>query len=856
MAAVVGAISGILAGGGVGAALLKIGASLLLSAASQALMPGPDIPPITLSAREPAAPRELVYGNVRKGGTIVFLHSDGYTEGGVEAPGITDLHIIIVLASHQVHQIGSIFFDGEQAIDFFGVPAARYGNAVNVQKFYGSPDQLTPSLPRALLPSFFSAHHRLRGCAGIYLKLVTNNEKFPNGLPNISAQVWGKNDILDPRTGTRGYTTNAALCLADYCTLDPFGLAAEIGDGIDEDALIEAANICDEDVMLASGLTERRYTCNGVVSLDQTPQTIIEGMLTAMAGRMTKNLPMRIKAGAYVEPTVTLTDDDFAAGGVRTTTRIGMAENFNGVRGKFVSPTSDWQPDDFPPYQSAVYLAEDGGEARWRDILLPFTTSAATAQRLAKIELERMRRQITVRATCKVRALRADVGDTVMLTRAKTGFAAKPFDVVSMQLAIDGGGGRPSLTPEIILRETSPLVYSWEATEEQIYEAAPRTSLPNFLTPDPPGVPTVIERLYQTRDGQGVKALAEVSWTASTGAVIDYEVQEREGDGEWRPLGRTSLTTIDRLDIDPGEWTFRVRGLTRLGVATEWAERTVEIYALSAPPSALSGVTIQQAGGLAVLKWDRHPDLDVRVGGTIAIRHSTDAAPTWANSYSIQGGRVDGNTTQALLPLKPGAYLLRAEDSSGVPGPATAISTTGAQAVSFVSAATLQADPTFSGTSDGVVAVSSALRLAGGSLVSEWPDFGAVVSVANEGGLIESGTYTFAAGMDLGTVTNVRLRSEIRATVLDIRDQISSRAGNVSTWDRFGGVDGGEVDVRMEARITDDDPGGAPTWSDWFRVDATEVAARGVQARAILTTEDVSYSPLVDRLRLYADEVA
>jgi hypothetical protein len=39
-------------------------------------------------------------------------------------------------------------------------------------------------------------------------------------------------------------------------------------------------------------------------------------------------------------------------------------------------------------------------------------------------------------------------------------------------------------------------------------------------------------------------------------------------------------------------------------------------------------------------------------------------------------------------------------------------------------------------------------------------------------------------------------------------------------------------------------------------VDASEVLARGVQARAILTTTDASYTPAVSILRLQADEVA
>jgi len=36
---------------------------------------------------------------------------------------------------------------------------------------------------------------------------------------------------------------------------------------------------------MATGGSERRYSCNGVVSLAESPKTIIEGLLSAMAGR-------------------------------------------------------------------------------------------------------------------------------------------------------------------------------------------------------------------------------------------------------------------------------------------------------------------------------------------------------------------------------------------------------------------------------------------------------------------------------------------------------------------------------------------------------------------------------------------
>ncbi|MBW6496624.1 MAG: hypothetical protein K0B16_19120, partial [Burkholderiaceae bacterium] len=66
-----------------------------------------------------------------------------------------------------------------------------------------------------------------------------------------------------------------------------------------------------------------------------------------------------------------------------------------------------------------------------------------------------------------------------------------------------------------------------------------------------------------------------------------------------------------------------------------------------------------------------------------------------------------------------------------------------------------------------------------------------------------------------------------------------------------------EVDVVMEFRETDDDPGGpGPAWSGWSRIDGHEIEARAVQARAILLSSDPGFAPRVSALGLHADGVA
>jgi len=839
--AVAGAISGVLAAGGIGMALIRIGGTLLLSYAAQALMPKPQttLQNRTVTIREPVVPRDLVYGRTRKGGVIVFLHSSG-SDNAV-------LDLVIVLATHRVNSIGAVYFEGEVALNAVGAAQGRWAGKVSIEKKLGDANQTAFAGLKAALPDKWTENHRLRGCAAIHLRLTYDQDAYPGGIPNITVDLEGKNDIWDPRIQASAYSENPALCLADYMANTTWGIGARIGqpDGIDEMSLIEAANICNEPVTLAGGGTEPRYACNGVITLSEVPKTIIEGLLTSFAGRCAfSGGAWRIHAGAWRAPSVALTADHVREAGLTLATRVTMSSNFNGVRGQFVSPENDWQPDDFPAYASAAYLVEDGGEQKWRDISLPFTISAAMAQRLAKIELERARRQMTVRLSGKLSAWAATVGDVVTLSYARWGFAAKPFEVQGVSLDLAASGDAALLLPELVLRETSPLVYDWSANEAQIYAAAPRTALPNAYDIPAPGPPTVTEDLYITRDGGGLKVLARVAWEAApSGFVAGYQLQARQSaGGDWLDYGRTDGTSLEIRDIAPGVWQFRVKAISVLGVSSVWQTASVEILGLTAPPAGLGSVTLQTAGGLAILKWARSVDPDVRVGGNIVIRHSKEVTATWSDSYSMD--RVGGGEAIAVVPLKPGTYLLRAEDSGGRAGPETRVSTKGAQVLAFSTLAYLQADPGFVGAKTGLQVTGSNLTL----------------TTATTGGVTQvtamEGQYGFAAGLDLGAVKRVRLRSEIGVAALALNDRIDARTALMDTWADFDGAVGAEIDVLFEIRETDDDPNSSPTWGPWGRLDNHEIEARAVEARAYLSTKDASYTPIVSQLRLYADEVA
>lgn len=180
-----GGLTAAFAAGGLIGFAANFGASMLLSGAAQSLMPSPTVGSMALQSRsvtvrEPVMPRDMVYGRVRKGGVLVFLHSTGDAD--------KDLHLVIVLAAHRVKSIGAIYFEGEMAFDATGAPIGRWANTAHLEKRLGSETQTAFEGLRAAAPEHWTAAHQLRGCAAIYLRLTYDADVYPWRL-QIEAEV-------------------------------------------------------------------------------------------------------------------------------------------------------------------------------------------------------------------------------------------------------------------------------------------------------------------------------------------------------------------------------------------------------------------------------------------------------------------------------------------------------------------------------------------------------------------------------------------------------------------------------------------------------------------------------------------
>ena len=507
-------------------------ASMALTSAMSALTPAPKSSGVggerrTLTTRTPNATRKIIYGETRVGGNIVFLQStndDKY------------LHIVVVMAAHEINSFEAIFLNDEElTISGNAVTnPAKYTGLVNVYPVEVGGASNTPAA--LVSDTDWTANHTLTDQAYVYMRLEFDADAFPNGLPNISARVQGRK-VYDPRSSQTNYSTNPALAIRDYLMDTTYGLGASASE-INDTSFIAAANICDETVNLDGGGTEKRYEIDGVVDTKNTPRANIENMLTSLNGNLYySNGQWSLNAGAYKTPTVTLNEDDFVSSMVVSTSNSAR-DNFNAVKGQFVSPESDFQPSDYPEVTSSTFENEDDGARKYIDLDLPFTSSSSRAQRIAKQILFKGRQEVTIDASFKLTAFQFEVGDTLLINNTRLGFTNKVFEVVSWKLNFQS----EEVVVDCVLSETNAAVYAWDA-EEAVFQQD-NTTLPTGVSPPTPQNLTLTATAVLNDDGITIPALRADWDVVDTGFVLYYEVQFKRLGGE-EDFGSITVSATD-----------------------------------------------------------------------------------------------------------------------------------------------------------------------------------------------------------------------------------------------------------------------------------------------------------------------
>tara|TARA_B100000161_G_scaffold4157_2_gene2706 strand:- start:1586 stop:4447 length:2862 start_codon:yes stop_codon:yes gene_type:complete len=685
-------------------------------------MLAPDPPSVALenfgtkaSRKDANAPRQIIYGQTRVGGTITQMETVGDDNN--------KLCMFIVIAGHQITSIEKVFLnDNEVRVNkndgqggntttstvsgetVHEVTDSAFINTENDNSFTsgrlirftihdGSQTARDGLAAASLGTTAVPTTHKFTNCAYIYMECIYDPE-FLSSVPQISFEVKGKN-IFDPRTNavstTDAQRSNPALIIRDYLSNSDFGLKAtttELNDSTSAGGFASAANTCDQSVSTDdSGGTESRYTCNGFTNMTANAKEFLSTALASMAGSLTyTNGKFNVFAGANQTASMTITDEDCLSD-LQITTKSANGDLFNTVKGIFTDSENKFIGTDAPVLQNATFLAQDtpSGESsasyvKTMELKFPFTNTVTMAQRLMKIALLHQRQTITISGNFTLEFMKLQPKDYVNVTNTRLGFSSKLFEVEAVNLDIMGEESDPQLVTSLQLKEMDTAVYDFATNEYStpISVVAVQNKGTSTLL-----APTGASR-QQTATVEGVttKINIDVSWTARNDpSIVATEVQFKlNSDSNYKSITTGPKQTRASIpNVVVGEtYNIRLRNIGKNGeVSANVALSDLTIVAVTTAPNTPSGVSIVSGKSFQIgLSWTNPNNSDLRAvkiyrkTSNVTPTDDTDLVETIygePNAKSIFNFGVQDGLTAGVVYY----FWLRAINHSGVHSPFT-----------------------------------------------------------------------------------------------------------------------------------------------------------------------------------------
>ena len=779
----------------------------------------PDLRGYQVAGVSPAQDHAIIYGQARVGGVIVYKETTDSNRY---------LHLVVAIAGHECEEISGVYFDNEVlTLDGSGnaTSPSKYNGLVRIINHLGDTEQEADETLISESDGKWTADHRLSGICYSYIRIKFNADAFPNGEPSISFLVKGKK-VYNPNTNSTVWTDNAALCIRDYLT-SPYGLNTT---DIDEDLFIAAANVCDEDVALAEGGTQKRYTMNGSFTTSATPRTLLDGLITSMGGMIWyAQGNWRCKAAAYTTPLVAFDEDDLRSS-VKINTRHSRRDNFNTVKGIFRGAETNYQDSDYPEITSQAFIEIDNGERSVIDLDLPFTDTSSMAQRIGKIALYRNREQLTVSASFGLRAFQVQVGDIVKFTNERAGWDEKDFEVVNWKLTPSNEG---AINIDMDLREISAAVFDWDA-EESAFESNNTTLLDPFEVPQIGLSVSSESRVIN----EHLTSVIIVTTTSDIAERVDQvEVQFKlSSEGIWRSGGFGEIGIVEIIDVIDSNYDIRARPINTFGVKGPFVSRlNFSVENLADPPQDVTNFSFNVGPSGILLEWEAVPDLDLSF---YRIRHSfSESGATFGSSITAVD-KVARPANSVIVPPQSGTYMIKAYDKSGNQSVNVTSVVVRSEDLNVYGTTQRQTEhSTFPGTKTGCSVEDGRLRVTDPSTAPA------------------TATYEFSNYIDTGSVRVARCSMEIENIRLDdaASATFETLSGNFDSLpglfdDLTGGSSFSDTNVIQYVATTDDDPSGSPTWSAWKRFKSSDFSGRAFKFKVELTLTSENITPSLSQL--------
>jgi len=541
--------------------------------------------------QQPNTARRIIYGRAKVAGAIVYAETSGDSS--------EELNLAVIFAGHPA-TVEEIYLDDKLITD------ETFSENAGYIVYEGDQTFASPSL--AVLDGPWSMEHKLLGVTYAYIKLIWKDGLFPSGIPTITAVVKGL-EVEDPRDSSTAWSDNAALCVYDFMRrpikLGGMGCAAS---EIDLDLVKAAADICDEAVSDGTS-TEARYTCNGTMTLDGSPQANLHQMLTALDGVCVYTSgKWHLYAGAPGVVSAALDESWLSGGGISFSLGGNSTDKINTVKATLYDAGRSWEMIDSPVIQSATYLAEDGGEELVASLALPFTSSVATAQRLATIAMQKSRLGLVVQMSCNYKPLLGDgvsdplaVNDVVTVDNEGLGWSARRFRVLDIRIGLTG--------VELTLGEDSATLYDWSVGDVLTIASPAPVILPDpYTVTAPTNLVVATGPTHHLTLGDGsIMPRAFVTWDAAGSAfIIGYDIQYKPTtETDYISAGRVTDTQAYIPAIVAGvTYDVRVRAVNDIGAKSSWLETTHAAVGETTAPDDPSSFSWSPEVMAIRLSWD------------------------------------------------------------------------------------------------------------------------------------------------------------------------------------------------------------------------------------------------------------
>lgn len=485
--------------------LTEIGISMTLSGIQDVLTPKarlPGDPGVQQEYSTGVGGRRIIYGTMRTSGMNTIGPWTSGTNGEY-------LHQVLTLAGHEVNDITDVYFNQDQiaSANIGSITGANTDGAVSsgtytgvawIRRYKGTTSQTVDYILTNAFPTQWDSNHRGREIAYLALRYKYDLTKYLNGAkPEVTAIVQGKK-CYDPRLDSSpganptnpsyiAFTSNPALCLADYLTDLNIGCRYPTT-RINWTKVVTAANICDENVLIppASPATyQKRYTCNVILDCTAAREDNIKVLAGAMLGyAVYRNGKWDIDAGAWSSSAFSITDSDII-GTVKIGTQIAGREKFNAVSGMFIDASKNYTQGAFEPITNSTYESADG-RRRWKEVQFAACTNQYEAQRAAIILNKLGRRAKTFNLECGMPAYKIRPFETGTLTISRYNLSGYVCRALGWTFTADG---KVSLS----VRDEASTDWSDPAVSDYAVPGSNTIPTPSGFTPSAPNNFTAVK---------------------------------------------------------------------------------------------------------------------------------------------------------------------------------------------------------------------------------------------------------------------------------------------------------------------------------------------------------------------------